>query len=425
MVNLFEFSVNVLEMAIELWFLTKYFGSRYKGMKRIAAAAVGLVVSVGVITYLNILYIYEGFLGLIFILIFFLYSLFFLKGDPYTKLFISGFINCIVYFISLFSTLCIAELFTHDYNVLYGMTTERVILIAMTKVLFIAVCIILLKYRFQNIVKRRNMLILIIMPIIAELSMVGIMQVFLQYGQLKSELLLSTVSVMLANVLTYYVFIKMNKDVEAEMEKNALLQKYENDMRHADEVENLYRKTCGIRHDLLQHFTILRGLLGTNESEALQYIDKVIKNQIKTIKILVKTDNDTFDALVNAKIAVCDKLGITVHTRVMNHSLDKLEQNEIAVIFGNLFDNAIEASKYSKKKNIELDVQTQSQYLVISMANSIDKSVLNNNKELETTKYEKEYHGYGIKNIKSIIESHCGMIDYYEEDGYFYCDIYL
>lgn len=425
MVNVFEFSVNVIEMSIVLWFLTEYFGSKYKGIKRTAAFAIGLIVSVGTITYLNTIYIYEGFLGVIFIIIYFLYSMLFLKGDPYTKLFISGFINCIVYFISLFSTLCIAELFTHDYSVLYGMTTERVILIAMTKVLLIAACIILLKYKFQNIAKRRNMLILIIMPIIAELSMVGIMQVFLQYGQLKRELLLATVSVMLANVLTYYVFIKINKDVEAETEKNALLQKYENDMRHTNEVENLYKKTCGIRHDLLLHFTTLRGLLNSGESKASKYIDTIIKNQIETIKLLVKTDNDTFDALVNAKIALCDKLGITVQTRVMNNSLDKLEQDEIAVIFGNLFDNAIEASRNSQKKHIELDVQTQAQYLVISMINSIDESVLKNNKALTTTKDEKEYHGYGIKNIKSIVNEHHGMIDYYEENGYFCCDIYL
>lgn len=425
MVNLFEFSVNVIEMSIVLWFLTEYFGSKYKGIKKAAAFFIGLVVAVSTITYLNTLFIYEGFLGVIFIIIYFLYSMLFLKGDIYTKLFISGFINCIVYFISLFSTLCIAELFTHDYSVLYGMTTERVILIAMTKVLLIAACIILLKYKFQNIAKRRNMLILIIMPIIAELSMVGIMQVFLQYGQLKRELLLATVSVMLANVLTYYVFIKINKDVEAETEKNALLQKYENDMRHTNEVENLYKKTCGIRHDLLLHFTTLRGLLNFGESKASKYIDTVIKNQIETIKLLVKTDNDTFDALVNAKIALCDKLGITVQTRVMNNSLDKLEQDEIAVIFGNLFDNAIEASKNSHKKHIELDVQTQAQYLVISMINSIDESVLKNNKALTTTKDEKEYHGYGIKNIKSIVNEHHGMIDYYEENGYFCCDIYL
>ncbi|MDO5398931.1 MAG: GHKL domain-containing protein [bacterium] len=425
MVNLFEFSVNIVEETIVIGFLTAYFGCRYKGIKMIAAFCIGLFCAVSTVTYLNNTYIYEGFLGLIFSLIFFLYSLLFLKGDPYTKLFISGFINCIVYFIALFSTLCIAEIFTHDYRVLYGMTMERIFLIVLSKVLLIGVCILLLKFKFHNIAKRRNMMILIMMPVVAEMSMVGIMQVFLKYSELKSELLLATVSVMLANILTYYVFIKINKDAEAEKEKNSIRQKYENDKRYASDVESLYKKTCSMRHDLLLHFTTIRGLLQSDVNKAEQYISAILQNQLDTIKNLVKTDNETFDAIVNAKIAVCDKFGIRVQTRVKTGSLGKLKLDEIAVIFGNLFDNAIEASKNSEEKYIELDVQTQEQYLSIFMSNSIDESVLANNKGLNTTKSEKEYHGYGIKNIRRIVKSRHGMVDFFEENGRFCVDIYI
>lgn len=98
----------------------------------------------------------------------------------------------------------------YDYNVLYSMTAERVVLILLTKVLLITVCCILLKFKFNDVAKRRNMIVLIIMPVVAELSMVGIMQVFLQYSELKRELLLATASVMFANFLTYYVFVKIN-----------------------------------------------------------------------------------------------------------------------------------------------------------------------------------------------------------------------
>lgn len=425
MVNLFEFSVNVVEMSIVLGFLTAYFGCRYKGIKMIAAFLVGLVCAVGTITYLNSIYVYEGFLGLVFILIYFLYSLLFLKGDVYTKLFISGFINCIVYFISLLSFLCMGEIFNLDYSSFNMMTKERVILIVITKVLLIGAAILLLKFRFHSLLKRKNIMILIIMPIVAEISMVGIMQVFLQYSELRRELLLATISVMLANILTYYVFIKINKDVEAETEKNAVLQKYENDKRYASEVESLYQKTCGMRHDLLLHFTTVRGLLKSNVGKAEQYISTVLQSQLDTIKNLVKTDNETFDAIVNAKIAVCDRLGIRVQTRIQNGSLEKLELDEIAVIFGNLFDNAIEAAKNSERKYIELEVQTQEQYLSIFMSNSVDKSVLEKNKELNTTKNEKEYHGYGIKNIRGIVEARHGMIDFFEKNGCFCVDIYV
>lgn len=424
MVNLFELCVNIIEMFITLSFLTLYFETKYSGFKRIIGFLIGLVISVTTITYLNSLYIYEGFLGLSFILIYFIYSVIFLKGDIYTKLFISGFINCIVYFISLFSTLLIAELFTHDYNTLYGMTSTRVILIILTKLLLIAVEFILLKFKIPSFANHKSMIVLIIMPVIAEMSMVGIMQVFLNNSKFHSELLLSTVSVMIANILTYYVFIKINKDAEIEKEVNAMQQKYEHDKKYAEDIEELYLKTCGIRHDLMLHLTAINDMIDKNKDEAKQYIQSILHEQLDTIKHLVKTDNDCFDAIVNAKIALCEKLGISVQTRIMNKSLNKLKNDEIAVIFGNLFDNAIEAAKNSKEKSIELDIQVQGQYLSIFMKNSVPNSILSNNKTLMTTKTDKSRHGFGTKNIKRIVNKYQGMIEWFEEKGFFCCDIY-
>lgn len=67
------------------------------------------------------------------------------------------------------------------------------------------------------------------MPIVVELSMVGIAQIFIKNGELNYDLLLISASVMLANILTYYVFIKINNDLDRETEFNALQQKYEYD----------------------------------------------------------------------------------------------------------------------------------------------------------------------------------------------------
>lgn len=263
------------------------------------------------------------------------------------------------------------------------------------------------------------------MPIVVELSMVGIAQIFIKNGELNYDLLLISASVMLANILTYYVFIKINNDLDRETEFNALQQKYEYDKQHSRDIEELYSKTCGLRHDLLNHFTTISGLLGEDNIKANEYIQSVLQNQLKEIKSLVKSDNECFDAIANAKIALCESLGIDVQTRIMNHSLDRLKRDEIGIIFGNLFDNAIEASKDSKKKAIELEVQIQGSYLSIFMKNSIDTSVLDKNKNLETDKPNKLHHGFGTKNIKRIVDEYGGMINYFEDDGYFGCDILI
>lgn len=124
--------VNIIEEFILVLFITLYFGCKFMGWKKYAGFVAELIVSVLIITVLNSIYIYEGILGLIFILNLFLYSLIFLQGEVYTKLFISGFINCMVYFISLFTILCMSVLFKNNQSILYDMTTvscERIILI--------------------------------------------------------------------------------------------------------------------------------------------------------------------------------------------------------------------------------------------------------------------------------------------------------
>lgn len=425
MINLFEFGINITEEFIILLFLTMYFGCKYSGVRKITSFMSGLIVMVASITYLNSLYVYESFLGLLFILLYFLYCYFFLNGDVYTKLFMAGFINCIVYSLALFSALCVSTLFQDTTHQIYNMSIERISVIIMSKFLLIMICIVLLKFKFNYIAKKHNMLLIMIMPIITELSTVGIMQVFLRNDELKAELLLASVSVVLTNILIYYIFIKINKDIQTETEMVILQQKLENDKKYAEDVEELYNKTCGARHDLLNHFSIISELLQDSTKSAQEYIQSVTDNQLETIRTLIKTGNDCFDALVNTKIALCEKYGVSTRVHVMEKSLNQLTHDEIAVLFGNLFDNAIEAAKNSDKKAIKLTVQIQDVYLSVCMKNSIEKSVLAYNKDLRTSKSDKIHHGFGIKNVKRVVDKYKGLISYDEENGYFICDILL
>jgi len=425
MVSLFEFGVNVFENVIIVLFFFLYFGCKFTGIKKLMGFFVSLIFTVALLTYLNSLYLYEGFLGLMFILVHFTYTCILLKGDVYTKLFMSGFVNCIVYCVALLSHLLVSIMFSNLTGQLFGITIERISLIVISKIILIIACVILLKLKFNNIAKKKNILLLVTMPIVAQVSMVGIMQVFLKHSELKHELLMAVVGVMLVNILTYYVFIKINKDSKKELEIQALQQKNESDRQYVQEVENLYSKTCDIRHDMAKHLETISVLLGEDGGKAKEYIQSVTKNHLDSIKSLVRTDNAFFDAIANLKIAVCERYGIKVRTAIMNNTLNDLSPDEIGIIFGNLFDNAIEAAKDTTDKQIKLSVQKQDNRCSILMTNSVNKSVLKDNPDLHTTKHNKENHGLGIKNIERIVKTHDGMINFFEEDNSFGCDILL
>ena len=102
-----------------------------------------------------------------------------------------------------------------------------------------------------------------------------------------------------------------------------------------------------------------------------------------------------------------------------------MSAEDICVLFGNLLDNAIFAAGQTYTKQITLTIQPQDTYVSIVLSNSIKEGMLSNNPYLKTTKLNKATHGYGIKNIKKVVQHYHGLIRFYENNSEFVSDILL
>ncbi|MBQ3109755.1 MAG: GHKL domain-containing protein [Clostridia bacterium] len=423
MVNiLFELLVNVIEEGTALLFMSFYLGWKFKGAKRIAGFTLATIAAVILISYFNSLFLNEGLYTLLLMLMYFIYALVCLKGDIYSKLFISAFTNSLMSFIAIISIMLFSMFF--ETAQLYVISGPRYGVIFVSKALLILVCTLLIKFKNSSLDPKMRVNVATVVPFAGILSASGITSIFLK-TDLAQEMLFISFAVLFVNLLIYYIFMKISRDMEEESEAKILLQKYEMDKKHTTEVEELYSKTCSIRHDMVNHLETVASLIEKDSKKALEYIESVTKNQISGIRSFVKTGNDTFDAVINSKVALCDKKDIKVQIRVMNHSLDRLKSHEIGIIFGNLFDNAIEASEALAEKRIELDVQSQGARTSIVMKNTIAMPVLEKNHDLNTTKEDNSIHGFGIRNIRTIVEEYGGMINFFEEDNFFGCDILI
>ena len=92
---------------------------------------------------------------------------------------------------------------------------------------------------------------------------------------------------------------------------------------------------------------------------------------------------------------------------------------------GNILDNAIEAVKDLPIKRIDLLFSMQNANRIIICRNTIEKSVLQNNHSLASTKSEPDQHGMGHLIINRIVNDYNGIVDYFEEDGMFGVEIIL
>lgn len=213
-----------------------------------------------------------------------------------------------------------------------------------------------------------------------------------------------------------------NKRIDKQIEK------YQRELidTHYQEVETMYKKMRGWRHDYRNHIQTMKVLADKGDLESLkEYLNK-LDEDLSTVDTVVKTGNAMADAILNSKISLAKSKGINV--KVDAHVPVKLKMSELdlCVILGNLFDNAIEASLPLPEENrlIRVYMVMKNTQLYISFTNfTATKKQVKTSNLFKTTKGDG--HGFGLIRIDSIIEKLDGYLSRNSEDGAFTTEVLI
>ena len=213
-----------------------------------------------------------------------------------------------------------------------------------------------------------------------------------------------------------------NKKIDKQIER------YQRELidTHYQEVENMYKKMRGWRHDYRNHIQTMKVLAEKGNLEAIkEYLNK-LDEDLATVDTVVKTGNAMADAILNSKISLAKSKGINV--KVDAHVPVKLKMSELdlCVILGNLFDNAIEASLPlpEEERLIRVYMVMKNTQLYISFTNfTASKKQTKEANLFKTTKGDG--HGFGLVRIDSIIEKLDGYLSRNSEDGAFTTEILI
>ena len=213
-----------------------------------------------------------------------------------------------------------------------------------------------------------------------------------------------------------------NKKIDKQIER------YQRELidTHYQEVENMYKKMRGWRHDYRNHIQTMKVLAEKGDLEAIkEYLNK-LDEDLAIVDTVVKTGNAMADAILNSKISLAKSKGINV--KVDAHVPVKLKMSELdlCVILGNLFDNAIEASLPlpENERLIRVYMVMKNTQLYISFTNfTASKKQTKEANLFKTTKGDG--HGFGLVRIDSIIEKLDGYLSRNSEDGAFTTEVLI
>lgn len=173
-----------------------------------------------------------------------------------------------------------------------------------------------------------------------------------------------------------------------------------------------------IVHDIKYVLQVIKYYLDKEKKEEIyKIINKYSKNLAEN-NYVVKTGFELLDYILIEKNDLLKKYHIeTFITCQINYC--PLKDEHFFMILGNLIDNAIENCSSNYIKQIKINIGEYQNNYYIKIQNSISKPILKNNPNLKSTKNNSTNHGYGIKNITSLIKKYNGIIDF-SEDNYFF-----
>ncbi len=113
------------------------------------------------------------------------------------------------------------------------------------------------------------------------------------------------------------------------------------------------------RHDFLNHLQVVYSLIEMEEyQEANDYIEQVY-GRITAVSHVMKTANPAVNALLQVKVAACEKEGIPVKVDITSkweRLEDTLPDWEMCKVLSNLIDNAIDAMENLPKDRRHLEI---------------------------------------------------------------------
>lgn len=139
----------------------------------------------------------------------------------------------------------------------------------------------------------------------------------------------------------------------------------------------------------------------------------------------IKSGNAALDVILTEKSLICNKYGIIFSCIADGEKLDFMPEADVYALFGNIMDNAIEAVKNidSSKRVISLKVKQVNDFVVVDETNYFSGKLKFVNGLPQTTKQNKEMHGFGMKSIEVISGAYDGNLKVSQEDELFHLNI--
>ncbi len=218
-------------------------------------------------------------------------------------------------------------------------------------------------------------------------------------------------------LLMFWMSEKVTAETEVQLMESLIAKEHAQFEINKETMEFINTKSHDMRHIL--------GMMQKGEAVDGALL-KEVQQATSSMNQVVRTGNPTLDVILTEKSWLSEKNQIRMTYMVDAESLKIFRADEIASIFGNLLDNAIQylaGHVEPEYRVLSLTVKERVGRLFIHSENYCSDELNYDHGLPVTTKLDKRSHGFGLKSVRYIVSKYKGTMVVHSESHRFCIDI--
>lgn len=286
------------------------------------------------------------------------------------------------------------------------------------------------KHPVVNPHDRHSASLLILIPSVSIFVMLILLWIIDKYtlsDNLKNMIALSSLLLLLANLLIFCVYQYIESKNEQYTRLMLLHQREKNQAEYYEMLRVQNENQRILIHDIKKHIQSIDALNERGEREKIRAYIRQLSLSSDLQDVLVVCGYPLLNVVLGRYRQTCREKGISFHADIRAGTLDRMTDDDMTSLFCNLLDNAVEAAQGIADAYIELSCSTRnySPYVLISVINSCSGTPyagggagrMLSESDLPSTKEDRSSHGFGLKSIRKTVARYNGDLQmYYRKD---------
>jgi len=231
----------------------------------------------------------------------------------------------------------------------------------------------------------------------------------------------SLLSISVLLILSNLIFLKYSIKIS---EQKKIIETYN---RYSPIIINLIEEARRKQHEFKNHLNTLYGIAQVAaDSELRDGITRYIKSlncDLMDLELLIQINNKVLSGIIYSKACQAKELGIDFSYSIKSDLSDaSLEGYKLSEILNNLLDNAFDSALASESRTVILAIEEDECRHIIEVKNSgklISPEYVSRIFDRGFSTKASDGHGYGLYNVRKIVESVKGQIQLqYDDAGY-------